>query len=371
MLIVIAPDKFKGSLTARQVADALADGVLTRRPDWIVRRVPVADGGDGTVAAAVAAGWQPIAVSAEGPTGELRTAEYARSGTAAVVELAAAVGLVLLPGDRLEPLRASTFGLGTVIRHALDNGVRDIVIGLGGSASTDGGAGILQALGARILDAEGKQIGLGGAELLRAVRVDLTGLHSAAADTRFLLACDVDNPLRGRDGATAVYGPQKGANDADLRTLESAMKNWADIVATAIGRDLRDEPGAGAAGGAGFGALAVLGAEQRPGIDIVLELVDFRGALDDADLVITGEGSLDVQSLNGKTPIGVATAAREAGVPVIAVAGRSVLTQDQSTAAGFAAVHSLAELEPDLGRSMSNAAELLRTVGARIAEEFS
>ncbi len=371
MRIVIAPDKFKGSLTAPQVADALADGILTHSPDWIVRKVPVADGGDGTVAAAVAAGWQQIAVPAEGPTGELHTAEYARNGVAAVVELAAAVGLVLLPDNRLDPLRASTFGLGTVIRHALDNGAREIVIGLGGSASTDGGAGMLQALGARILDSDGTELGLGGAELLRAVRVDLTGLHPAVADARFLLACDVDNPLLGPDGATAVYGPQKGADDTDLRTLESAMTHWADVVATAIGRDRRDEPGAGAAGGTGFGALAVLDADQRPGIDIVLKLVDFRGALTDADLVITGEGSLDTQSLNGKAPIGIAMAAREAGVPVIVVAGRSALTSAQVAAAGFAAVYSLAELEPDVGRSMANAAGLLRTLGARIAEGFS
>lgn len=365
--VVVAPDKFKGSLTAAEVANALAAGLVAGDPTLEVLCAPVADGGDGTVAAAVASGWSPVLVNTTGPTGQPMPASYAARGSVAVVELASAVGLEALPGGVPDPLGASTFGLGTVIRHALEGGAREIVIGLGGSASTDGGAGMLQALGVRILDAEGNDVTGGGGPLRGARRVDLSRLHPAVAQTRFRLACDVDNPLLGPNGATAVYAPQKGASAGDLVALEDAMTQWARVVRAATGRDDGDRAGAGAAGGTAFGAISVLGAQTQPGIETVLDLVNFRRVLAGADLLVTGEGSLDAQSLHGKAPIGVAAAARRAGVPVVAVAGRSALTENQLRDAGIVKAYTLAELEPDLDRSIANAADLLRRIGRTIA----
>jgi glycerate kinase len=367
MHVLLAPDKFKGSLTAAEVADALAEGLAAGNPSWRITCAPVADGGDGTVAAAVAAGWMPVAVKTTGPTGRPIATSYAVRGSTAVVELASAVGLVTLPGGELDPLRASTFGLGTVIRHALDQGAREIIVGLGGSASTDGGAGMLQALGVRVLDAQGNNVEHGGGALRHAARVDLSGLHPAARGAHFQLACDVDNPLLGPNGATAVYAPQKGADAEELVVLEDAMTQWARVVRTATGRDDSHTAGAGAAGGTAFGAMSVLAATTRPGIDTVLDLIDFRRKLAGTDLVITGEGSLDAQSLHGKAPIGVAAAAGEAGVPVLAVAGRSVLSDIQLRNAGIRMAYTLAELEPDIHKSIANAAELLRRIGRTIA----
>lgn len=368
--VLVAPDKFKGSLTAAEVAAALADGLTAGNPSWDITCAPVADGGDGTVAAALAAGWSEVAVQTTGPTGEPRTTSYAVRGSTAVVELASAVGLTLA-GRLLDPLSATTYGLGTVVAHALDGGATEIIIGLGGSASTDGGAGLLQALGVTILDSGGDVVALGGGPLRHAQRMDTSGLHPAARAAKFILACDVDNPLLGPNGATAVYAPQKGATGEHLVALEDAMTQWAQVVRTATGRDDSRTAGAGAAGGTAFGAISVLGAEVRPGIETVLEIVDFQRRLDSADLVIIGEGSLDEQSLHGKAPIGVASAARAAGIPVLAVCGRNQLDDSQLAGAGISAAYALADLEPDLDRSISNAAGLLRRIGRRIAAPTS
>ncbi|GAB3134806.1 glycerate kinase [Tsukamurella serpentis] len=365
--VLLAPDKFKGSLSAAAVTDALARGIADVAPDWLCVRAPIADGGEGTVDAAVSAGWDRVHVVTTGPTGEVHRTGYARRGDEAVVELASSVGLGLLPGGRFAPLQAGTAGLGTVIAHALDHGAREIVIGLGGSASTDGGAGMLTALGAEITDADGRPVAPGGGGLLQATRLDLSGLHRAARSARFTLACDVDNPLLGADGAAAVYGPQKGVDPADIPVLDDALRTWADLVRATTGRDLRAAAGAGAAGGAGFGAMSLLGARARPGVEIVLELTDFAVKLASCDLVITGEGSLDEQTLHGKAPAGVAAAARERGVPVLAVAGRSTLDADQIHRAGFRRAIALSALEPDPQRCMTDAAALLRTVGRSIA----
>ncbi|TWS18542.1 glycerate kinase [Tsukamurella asaccharolytica] len=369
--VLLAPDKFKGSLSAAGVADALALGIADVAPDWVCVRAPIADGGDGTVDAAVAAGWERVPVDTTGPTALPHTTSYARDRDAAVVELASAVGLELLPGGVPDALGATTFGLGTVIRHALEHGARSIVIGLGGSASTDGGAGMLQALGVTITDRAGAPVRPGGTALLQAARVDLSGLLPAARAARFTLACDVDNPLLGPRGAAAVYGPQKGADPSQVTLLDGALCTWADVIAEATGADVREAPGAGAAGGTGFGAMAVLGAVARPGVEIVLELAGFAEKVRAADLVITGEGSLDAQSLHGKAPVGVAAAARAAGAPVVAVAGRSALTADQLHANGFRQAIALSDLEPDPAVSIANAAQLLRRVGGSIAADCS
>jgi glycerate kinase len=377
MKIVVAPDKFKGSLPATAVAAAIADGLRAARPDTELVTVPVADGGEGTVDAAVAAGFERVPVTAAGPAGDPVRAGYARRGEVAVIELAGVCGLARLLGGRPAPLTASSAGAGEVLRAALEAGARRIVLGVGGSASTDGGAGLLQALGARVLDARGEPVRPGGPALGGALHdgatLDLAGLHPAlhpaSRTAELTLAADVDNPLTGPDGAAEVYGPQKGASAAEVAVLAAGLRHWAAVVAAAVGKDWSQAPGAGAAGGVGFAALAVLGATRRPGIELVLDLAGFETALDGADLVITGEGSLDEQSLAGKTPVGVARAAARRGIPVVAVAGRSTLTAAELAGAGIVAVYALSDLEPDLERCRAEAAGLLRRVGQMIARD--
>jgi glycerate kinase len=264
---------------------------------------------------------------------------------------------------------ASSYGVGEVLRAALDAGARELVLAIGGSASTDGGIGLLQGLGARVLDRDGAPLGRGGAALRTAAELDLSGLPAALTGTRITLAADVANPLTGPDGAAAVFGPQKGATAEQIVALDAGLRHWAELVTATTGTDWSGAPGAGAAGGVGFAALAVLGADRRPGIELVLELLGFGPALDQADLVITGEGSLDTQSLSGKAPIGVARAAADRGVPVIAVAGRSTLSLDQARAAGISSIYPLSDLEPDLDRSMADAAGLLERLGRTIARD--
>jgi len=367
--VLIASDKFKGSLTAVQVGEAVSRGLRRVRPDVEVTVLPVADGGDGTLAAAVAAGYWTVPVSASGPTGVTVETSYARSDETAVVELADVSGLSRLSGGRLEPLTAGSRGTGEVIGAALDAGCRRFVLGIGGSAGTDGGAGLISALGARLLDAAGCEIADGGAALGGVARLDLRDLHPGLADAEIVVACDVDNPLTGPRGAAAVYGPQKGAGAADVELLNASLVRWAEVVSAATGADLSATPGAGAAGGVGFAAIAVLGARLRPGIELILDLVGFHSELAGADLVVTGEGSLDEQTLAGKAPAGVAAAAVAAGVPVIAVCGRNLLSVDSCRAAGISAVYSLGDLEPDARRSMADAAALLERLAERIAAD--
>jgi glycerate kinase len=368
-VVVLAPDKFRGSLTAAEVAAAVAAGIRRVRPDARVESVPVADGGDGTVDAALAAGYDEVPVTVAGPTGEPVRSRYARRGTRAVVELADASGLARLPGGRPDPLGATSRGTGELVAAALDAGCTHVVLGLGGSASTDGGAGVLRALGARLLDAEGREVADGGAALADVARVDLGPLRERTRGLRLVVAGDVDNPLTGPHGAAAVYGPQKGADPDQVRRLDAVLGHWADVLAAAAGRDVRDEPGAGAAGGVGLAALAALGATLRPGIDLVLDLVGFRDRLAGATLVVTGEGALDEQTLRGKAPAGVAAAARAAGIPVVAVCGRSTLSPERLAAAGIGAAYPLTDLEPDLDVCVRDAARLLADAGERLAVE--
>ena len=368
--VVLAPDKFKGSLTAAEVGDALAAGMLDVLPGLDVVKLPVADGGDGTVAAALSAGFEEIIVDAVGPTGEPVQAAYALHGNRAVVELAAVVGLSMLPGGRLDPLTSSTYGLGLVIADAIRRGAQTIVLGLGGSASTDGGAGMAQALGARLLDADGHDLSHGGGALQGLARLDLRALRETLGSSSIMVASDVDNPLLGADGAAAVFGPQKGADTHQVEALERGVRRWSELASRATGRNDADRPGAGAAGGAGFAALALLNAKIRPGIELILELVDFDRRIVGADLVVTGEGSLDDQSLAGKAPVGVARAAARSGVPVVAVAGRLQLSPQQLRQAGIEAAYALTDLEPDLNQCIANASPLLRRLGAHVAKEW-
>ncbi|MFI0470567.1 glycerate kinase [Saccharopolyspora sp. 5N102] len=366
--VLIAPDKFKGSLTAPQVAEAVAAGLRRARPDAQVRLAPVADGGDGTVQAALASGYAPIPVRVAGPVGEPVDTEIAISGDTAVVELASASGLALLDPEELAPLAASSEGTGEAILMALDAGARTVVLGVGGSASTDGGAGMLTVLGARVLDAADNPLPPGGGPLGRVATVDLSGLDPRLAETEFILASDVDNPLLGERGAAHVYGPQKGADPEQVRFLDEALGNWSRAVLAAGGRDVAEQPGAGAAGGVGYGALAVLGARMRPGVDVILELIDFDRQLEGAGLVIIGEGAIDEQTLHGKGPAGVAARAREAGVPVVAIAGRCDLTPERLREAGVEAAYALTDIEPDPQRCIREAATLLVDLGERLAQ---
>ncbi|PVE98417.1 glycerate kinase [Microbacterium sp. TPD7012] len=370
MRILIASDKFKGSATGAEVAEALALGIREIIPDAEVDAVPVADGGEGTVEAALASGFEAVTAQVTGPTGQLVPARFAMRGTQAIVEMAAASGLDVLPGGAKAPLTATSRGTGDLIRAALDRGCTTIVLGVGGSANTDGGAGMLQALGVSLRTAEGDAPS-GGAALAGLTSVDVTGLDPRIAAATIVLASDVDNPLLGDRGASAVFAPQKGASADDVAALETGLSRFASLLEAQAGvRPSKDLPGAGAAGGVGYAALAVLGASREPGVDVIQRLTGLGERIAGADLVITGEGSLDDQSLGGKTPLGVAAAARAAGVPVVAVCGRSTLTAEEAADAGFVAVLPLSALEPDPAASMANATALLAQVGRRIATEI-
>ena len=370
MRVVVAPDKFEGSLHAGQAAEAIEAGLRRARPDAEVVRLPLGDGGAGTLEALLAAGFERVPVRATGPTGEPVDGALAvvgqRAGGRAFVEMAEASGLKRLPGGRRAPLEATTYGTGELIRAALDGGARELVLGIGGSATTDGGAGMAAALGARLLDHDGADLPPGGAALLRLARIDVSGLDQRPRSVKVTVACDVDNPLVGPEGAAAVYGPQKGAGPDDVLLLDSALRRFARVLADDLGLDLAATPGAGAAGGLGAGAVAFLGAELRSGIELVLELVGFDRAVAGADLVVTGEGRLDAQSLLGTAPVGVALAAAAHGVPVVALAGAVEVADRELRAAGFEEGHALLELEPDPRRSMAEAAPLLERLAERV-----
>jgi glycerate kinase len=378
MRVVVAPDKFKGSLEAPDVATALEAGIRSVDPSAEVLRLPVADGGEGTLEAALGAGFTPWPVTVTGPVGQPVEAEFALRDRTAVVEMALASGLAALPVDEhgepaLDAGGATSRGTGELVRAALDAGAARVVLGVGGSACTDGGAGLLQALGARLLDAAGEELGRGGAALDRLDRVDLTGLDARLGRTEFVLAADVDHPLLGEHGAAAVFGPQKGAGPEQVHALDAALTVLRDRLADALGETAlhaAEAPGAGAAGGVGYAALAVLGARRRPGVEVVLEFVGLAEQLAGADLVVTGEGSLDEQSLGGKTPLGVLETARTAGVPAVAVCGRTTLEPRVLREAGFLRTYALTELEPDPRTCMREAARLLESVGARLAHDL-
>jgi glycerate kinase len=410
--VVIAPDKFRGSLTSPQVVAHVAAG-LGRVP---VVGLPVADGGEGTVDAVVASGFTRVEVEVTGPTGEPVLASYAirdephdaettptddtashrRGGRVAVIELAEASGLRRLPGAPA-PLTATSYGTGELIAHAVRHGATRIVLGLGGSACTDGGAGMVQALGARLLDEDGEELPFGGAALRRLDRIDASALAQPApgqaeaggdraeggtgiGGVEFVVASDVDNPLLGLYGAAAVYGPQKGASPEDVAVLEKGLARLAAVVVHTHGltgsiehdgvvrsMGVAGRPGAGAAGGVGFAALAFLRAEVRPGIGYLLELLEFDGQVEGARLVVTGEGSIDEQSLRGKAPVGVAAAAAKHGVPVVAVCGRRSIGDAELQSAGIEAVYALTDIEPDVQRCIAEAGPLLERVARTIA----
>ncbi|MBB4902117.1 glycerate kinase [Streptomyces griseostramineus] len=370
--VLVAADKFKGSLTAVEVADRVSAGLRRIVPGLVVEALPVADGGDGTVAAAVAAGFERREVRVAGPLGDEVTAAYALRGDTAVVEMAEASGLQRLPDGVLAPLTASTYGSGELLRAALDAGARTLVFGVGGSATTDGGAGMLAALGARFLKADGEPVAPGGGGLAELASADLSGLDPRLGEVELILASDVDNPLTGPKGAPAVYGPQKGASPQDVERLDAALTHFAKVLEGAVGpvaAEYAVSSGAGAAGGIGYGAL-LLGAGFRPGIAVMLDVLGFAPALERADLVITGEGSLDQQTLHGKAPAGVAAAARAAGKEVVAVCGRLALPPEELGRAGIRRAYALTDLEPDVAKCIADAGPILERTAERIARDF-
>lgn len=370
--VLIAADKFKGSLTAVEVAERVTAGLRRVVPGLEVEALPVADGGDGTVAAAVAAGFERHERLVAGPLGQEVTAAFALRGDTAVVEMAEASGLQRLPRGVFAPLTASTYGSGELLRAALDAGARTIVFGVGGSATTDGGAGMLSALGARFLDEDGEPVPPGGGGLADVARADLSGLDPRLSSVDLILASDVDNPLTGPKGAPAVYGPQKGASPDDVAALDEALSHFVKVLEGEAGPravEYAAAPGAGAAGGIGYGAL-LLGARFRPGIEVMLDVLGFAPALERASLVITGEGSLDEQTLHGKAPAGVAAAARAADKEVVAVCGRLALPPAALGRAGIRRAYPLTEVEPDVVKCIADAGPILERVAEQIARDF-
>jgi glycerate kinase len=368
MRIVVAPDSFKGSVSALGVAEAMERGIHAVFPSAEVIKVPIADGGEGTVEALVAAtGGRLLHAEVRGPLGESVRALWGTSGdgSTAFIEMAAASGLPLVPKEKRDPRVTSTFGTGELMKIALDAGLRKLVVGIGGSATNDGGTGMARALGVRFLDAEGRDLPEGGAALARLARMDLTGLDPRLAEASILVACDVDNPLCGPRGASAVYGPQKGATPDMVAELDAALGVFAGVAATATDRDIALLPGAGAAGGLGAGLLFFTPASLRPGVAIVLETTGFETLAQGADLVFTGEGRTDFQTAMGKAPVGVAAVAKRHGVPVVCLSGGLGDGADDVLVHGIDALASTVPQPMTLEACMGQGAALVEAAAAR------
>ena len=364
--ILIAPDSLKGSLSAWQAAASIECGARRALGDEIeCLLVPLADGGEGTVDAVLqGAGGAKQMAKVRGPLGELVAAQWAiLSDGRAVLEMAQASGLTLLAREKRDALRASSFGTGQLILAALEAGCQNMMLGIGGSATSDSGAGALRALGARFLDKNGAELPPGGAALRALHSIDLTNLDARLRDCKIEVLCDVTNPLHGSNGAAFIYGPQKGATPQQVQMLDDALQNFATVTMQKTGNDYRDFPGAGAAGGIGFGLMSFLGAQLRPGIEAILEATHFKDKLETADLVLTAEGSLDAQTLSGKTIAGVCKAAREAknkkGVPVIAFGGAVSLSGAQMDELGLLSAFALPNAPLGLNECLIHADELL------------
>ncbi|KJJ41466.1 glycerate kinase [Bacillus subtilis] len=370
MKIIIAPDSFKESLSALEAADAIERGFKSVFPGADYRKLPMADGGEGTVQSLVDAtnGWIKEQI-VKGPLGEPVEAFFGMlgDGKTAVIEMAAASGLHLVPVEKRNPLVTTTKGTGELITAALDAGAERLIIGIGGSATNDGGAGMIQALGGRLLDESGREIGSGCGALSQLASIDVSGLDPRIHHVKLEVACDVDNPLTGPRGASAVFGPQKGATDDMVRVLDQHLTHFADVAEKALGTTFRETEGAGAAGGLGWSLLAFLHADLKRGIDIVLEAVDFENEVQDADLVITGEGRIDSQTIYGKTPIGVAKAAKAYDVPVIGIAGSISRDSDAVYQHGLDALFSIVPGAVPLEDAFEHAAEYMERTARDIA----
>ncbi|HOF39100.1 MAG TPA: glycerate kinase [Candidatus Hydrogenedentes bacterium] len=373
MKIAIAPDSFKECLSAADVAEAIAEGVRRALPDCETVCVPMADGGEGTVDALVAAtGGHIVEVTVTGPMGAPVLARYGLLGNAggAVIEMAAASGLSLVRPEARDPRIATTYGTGELIRDALERGVSRIIIGIGGSATNDGGAGAAQALGVSLRDGSGQELPLGGAALAHLAAIDLSRRHSRLQECVLDVACDVDNPLCGPRGASRVYGPQKGATPAMVDELDAALLHFGELIEAQLGVPVLDVPGAGAAGGLGAGLIAFAGGVLQPGVNLVAGACRLKSRLAGADLVITGEGRIDGQTPHGKTPAGVARVARQLGVPVVAIAGSLGPGHEAVHGCGIGEVIPLVAGTVSIEEAMARAPELLALAGERLARAW-
>lgn len=368
MKIIAAPDSFKGSLTAIKAAEAIEEGVRSVFKDAEVVKIPIADGGEGTVdAIAAAVESEIIYKTVSGPMGRPIEANMAviDRGVTAVVEMASASGLPLVPDDERNPMKATTYGTGELIMEAVKRGCRRIVIGIGGSATNDCGAGMAQALGYKLLDISGNEVGFGGGELFKVEHIVESPFKDKFQNLEIVIACDVNNPLCGETGASKIYGPQKGADPEMVEILDRNLMHFAGVIKNDLGIDVKDVPGAGAAGGLGAGLMAFLNAKLVPGIELILKTVDFEGKVKDADLVITGEGRVDRQSAFGKVPMGIGRAAKKNGVPVIAIGGSIGEGAEALYGVGVDAICSIVPSPMDLKYCMENSYVLLKNAVER------
>ena len=370
MKIVVAPDSFKGSVTALEAGNAIEQGLRRVFPDAIIEKIPMADGGEGTVQSLVdAIGGHIQTQRVRGPLGNEVDAEFGilADGEIAVIEMASASGLTLVPPDKRNPLQTTTYGTGQLIRAALEAGCRRLIIGIGGSATNDGGTGMAEALGVRFLNADGNSIPRGGGGLGELALIDITGLHPAIAETETVVACDVNNPLTGPDGASHVYGPQKGATPEIVKMLDTHLAHFDKILTRTLGQSFNDIPGAGAAGGLGAGLMAFLNAELKLGVEIMIDTVKLKDRMKGASLVFTGEGQLDFQTAFGKTPVGVAKVAKADNIPVIAIAGGIGEGADAVYAAGIDAMLGIVQAPMSLEDAVEDAMQLIADTAEQAA----
>jgi len=369
MKIIIAPDSFKGSLSALEVCENIEKGIRKVFGTAEIVKVPMADGGEGTVQSLVdATGGKIITLKVKGPLLKEVDAFYGilGDGNTAVIEMASASGITLITKEERNPMKTTTYGTGEIIKHALDMGCRNFIIGIGGSATNDGGAGMLKALGVKLLDENGNDIGFGGGNLDILQTIDLSKIDSRIKLCNIVAACDVDNPLCGERGASYIFGPQKGADENMIITLDKNLSHYADMVEKYLGISIKGYPGAGAAGGLGGGLLAFLNAKLQPGINIVIENTALEEKLKDANLVITGEGMIDYQTQYGKTPYGVAKLAQKYNIPVIAIAGGIGRDAEELYLKGFDSIFSIVDKPMCLEEAMKNSELLLQKTTERI-----
>lgn len=383
MRVLVAPDKFKESLSSLEVARAVERGVKKANPHAEVILCPLADGGEGTVEALVTAtNGKIVRKRVTGPLGRPVDAFFGLLGSVAhptsdirhpaVVEMSAASGLHLVPFDMRNPMITTTFGTGELIKEALDKGCKKIIIGIGGSATTDGGMGMAQALGARFLDKQGKELGLGsGQELIKIDKIDVKGLDGRITQTQFLVASDVQNPLTGPDGAAYVYAPQKGASPEMVVSLDQGLSHYAEVIKRDLGIGIKDVPGSGAAGGLGAGLMVFLDAKLKSGVDLIMEAVGFEEKLQRVDLIITGEGKIDAQTAYGKVPVGVAKLAQTKGIPVIAIGGQVTPDAEILKDYGLAKMYSLVKAGINVEEAIKNARELIEQIAEQVIRIWS
>ncbi|MDN5322176.1 MAG: glycerate 2-kinase [Clostridia bacterium] len=367
--IVIAPDSFKGSMSAKEVADAIERGIKSVLTNAEIIKIPMADGGEGTVETLVdATSGQIIKLNVLDPLGSETEAYFGilGDGSTAVIEMALASGLTMVPRDKRNPLFTTTFGTGQLIKAALDNGCRELIIGIGGSATNDGGVGMAQALGIKFLNNKGQEISFGGGNLLNIDKIDLKNMDKRVKDCKFKVACDVDNPLCGPKGASYVFGPQKGATPEMVKYLDENLSHLAEVIKRDMGIDVKNEPGAGAAGGLGAGLMAFCNAQLQRGIELVIEATKIEEKIKGADLVITGEGQMDYQTAHGKTPYGVAQVAKKRNVPVVALVGSIGAGVEVLYEKGIDSIFSIVEGPMSLEECMEQGAILIERTANRV-----